>query len=165
LAPTTSNLLRAGNGYYDAFGFAVDMQKASGLGEKAREYYQKVIEANPGVLEAKTKMAMTYVATPNPMQGIRLLREVLAEDPKNELALFNLGLLSMRSNQYDKAIERFKQIIGMNPDNMQAQYYLGVSYAESGKKEEARKILNLVKQREPDPAVQASVDEYLQKLN
>ena len=124
-----------------------------------------MIDANPGVLEAKTKMAMTYVATPNPMQGIRLLREVLAEDPKNELALFNLGLLSMRSNQYDKAIERFKQIIEANPDNMQAQYYLGVSYAESGKKEEAKKILNLVKQREPDPAVQASVDEYLQKLN
>ena len=34
IAPTTVNLLRAANGYYDAFGFAVDMQKASGLGEK-----------------------------------------------------------------------------------------------------------------------------------
>jgi tetratricopeptide (TPR) repeat protein len=165
LNPLTPNLLRAGNGYYDAFGFAVDSEKAGFLGEKAREYYQKVLDRNPGILEAKTKMAMTYVTTANPMQGILLLREVLAEDPKNEPALFNLGILSMRSGQYDKAIDRFQQIIRLNPDNTQAQFYLGVSYFETGKKEEARKVFTLVKQKETDPAVQASVTEYLQKLN
>ncbi|MES2733325.1 MAG: tetratricopeptide repeat protein [Bacteroidota bacterium] len=165
LEPTTPNLLSAGNSYYDAFGFAVDTEKANRFGEKAREYFQKVLDKNPSILEAKTKMAMTFVSTSNPMQGILLLREVIAEDPKNELALFNLGLLSIRSNQYGKAIDRFLQIVQLNPDNMQAQYYLGVCYIETGKKEEARKVFNLVKLKEADPAVQASVAEYLKKLN
>jgi len=71
----------------------------------------------------------------------------------------------MRSGQYDKAIDRFQQIIRLNPDNTQAQFYLGVSYFETGRKEEARKVFTLVKQKETDPAVQASVTEYLQKLN
>jgi tetratricopeptide (TPR) repeat protein len=164
LEPSTANLLQAGNGYYDAFGFIVDAARANQFGEKAREYYVKVLDKNPGLLEAKSKMAMTYITTASPMQGIMLLREVIAEDPKNELALFNLGLLSIRSNQYDKAIERFKQIIQINPDHLQAQYYLGVCYAETGKKQEARKVFNLVKEKETDPAVQASVAEYLQKL-
>ena len=164
LEPTISHLLQAGNGYYDAFGFTVDAERANQFGEKARDYYLKVLDKNPGVLEAKSKMAMTYITTSSPMQGIMLLREVIAEDPKNELALFNLGLLSIRSNQYDKAIERFRQIIQINPDHTQAQYYLGVCYAETGDKKEARKVFTLVKKQEMDPAIQASVEAYLKKL-
>jgi tetratricopeptide (TPR) repeat protein len=163
--PTLANLLKAGNGYYDAFGFTVDTERANQYGEKARNYYLKVLDKNPEVLEAKSKMAMTYITTANPMQGIMLLREVITADPKNELALFNLGLLSIRSNQYDKAIERFRQVIQINPEHMQAQYYLGVCYIETGKKAEARKVFQLVKEKESDPAVQASVAEYLEKLN
>jgi outer membrane protein len=144
--PTLANLLKAGNGYYDAFGFTVDTERANQL-------------------EAKSKMAMTYITTANPMQGIMLLREVIATDPKNELALFNLGLLSIRSGQYDKAIERFRQVIQINPEHMQGHYYLGVCYVETGKKAEARKAFLLVKEKESDPAVQASVAEYLEKLN
>jgi outer membrane protein len=163
--PTLANLLKAGNGYYDAFGFTVDTERANQYGEKARNFYLKVLDKNPEVLEAKSKMAMTYITTANPMQGIMLLREVIAADPKNELALFNLGLLSIRSGQYDKAIERFQQVIQINPEHMQAQYYLGVCYVETGKKAEARKVFQLVKEKESDPAVQASVAEYLEKLN
>ena len=165
LVPTPARWLVAGNGYYDAFGFAADAKKAARYGEKARAYYQRVLDNNPRALEAKAKMAMTYVTTSNPMQGIALLREVLAEDPKNEMALFNLGLLSIRSSQYDKAIARFEQIIAANPDHVQAHYYLGVCYVETGRKEEARKVFDWVQQRDSDPALQASVDEYLKKLN
>ena len=44
------------------------------------------------------------------MQGIMMLREVLEEDPKNELALFNMGMLSIQSGQYDKAVERLVEL-------------------------------------------------------
>ncbi|MBC7920769.1 MAG: tetratricopeptide repeat protein [Ferruginibacter sp.] len=165
LEPTEANLLQTANGYYDAFGFAADAGRATQLGEKARGYYQKVLAIRPDFLEAKAKMAMTYVTSDNPMQGIALLREVIAEDPDYELALFNLGLLSIRSGQYDKAIERFERIIELNPDNGQAQFYLGVSYAETGRKQEAKRLFTLVKQRETDPAILASATEYLQKLD
>lgn len=162
--PSVQIWTRIGDSYYKAFTFATDGQKAGKMGEKAREYYQKVLQQKPDELDVKAKMAMTYVSTSSPMQGIALLREVLQKDPNNELALFNLGLLSMQSGQYDKAVDRFEQVVKRNPANDQAQFYLGISYAEKGDKEKAIQILKTVKQKNKDAAVQTTVDEYLEKL-
>ncbi|GGC08288.1 tetratricopeptide repeat protein [Dyadobacter sediminis] len=165
LSPTIDNLVRTGDRYYEAYGFAVDDQKAKNLGAKTREYYQKAIDQNPGLLAAKANMAMTYVNTENPMQGILMLREVIDTDPTNELALFNLGILSMRSNQYSKAADRFRQILTNNPANTKAKFYLGLTLVELGDKEQARKILSEVKKEEKDPVIQQAIGELEDRMN
>ena len=164
LSPKVENYLRAGDRYYEAYGFATDEEKAKKLGEKTRSYYQKALDQNPELLSAKANMAMTYVNTPSPMQGIMLLREVLEADPTNELALFNLGILSMRSNQYTKAVERFQQILLSHPQNTKAQFYLGVCLVELGRTEEAAKVLADVKQKEKDPVIQQAIDELEKRI-
>lgn len=164
LEPTEQNLLRAGDRYYDAFSFAAESKKTVNLGVKTREWYQKALDKNPNLLNAKANLAMTYVSTETPMQGILLLREVLAADPTNELALFNLGLLSMRSNQYEKAIERFQQLLKVHVANSKARFYLGVSLAQTGKNKEALKELSIVKEQEKDPAIQAAIAELEKEL-
>lgn len=164
LDPSEQNLLRAGDRYYDAFGFATDDKKSANLGVKTREWYQKALDKNPNLLNAKANLAMTYVSTETPMQGIMLLREVLANDPTNEVALFNLGLLSMRSNQYEKAIERFRQLLKVHPNNSKARFYLGVSLAQTGKNKEALEELSVVKGQEKDPTIQAAIAELEKEL-
>lgn len=164
LAPVQENILRAGDQYFEAYGFAVDEKKSAYLGEKTRELYQKALEKNPNLLAAKANMAMTYVNTQTPMQGIMLLREVLQQDPTNELALFNLGMLSMRSGQYSKAIDRFRQILVNDPTNRRAQFYLSVSLVETNQKEEARKVLADVKANEKDPQIQAAIKELEERV-
>ena len=164
IAPSVESWLRAGDRYYEAFGFVMEEAKSSEFGEKTRSFYQKALKENPTLLAAKANMAMTYVNTPSPMQGIMMLREVLDADPTNELALFNLGILSMRSNQYSKAVDRFKQILVNNPANTKAQFYLAVSLVELGKSEEARKVLTEVKQKEKDPTIQQAIAELEQRL-
>ncbi|WP_460635016.1 tetratricopeptide repeat protein [Larkinella harenae] len=164
LAPTEANLLRAGDLYYEAYGFAVDNQKLANLGQKTRDFYQKALDSNPNLLAAKANMAMTYVTSETPMQGIMMLREVLKDDPTNELALFNMGLLSMRSGQYNRAVERFQAILSNHPDNTKAQFYLAISLGEMGRKEEARQLLDKVKAREKDPTIQAAIKELEQNL-
>ncbi|WP_420150888.1 tetratricopeptide repeat protein [Spirosoma sp.] len=162
--PTERNLLRAGDQYFEAYTFAVDNKKTALTGQKTREFYQKALAKNPNLLSAKANMAMTYVNTDTPMQGIMMLREVLQQDPTNELALFNLGLLSMRSNQYERAIERFRQILVNNPSSRKAQFYLGISLAEAGQKAEAKQVLEQVKQQEKDPQILAAIREYEERL-
>lgn len=162
--PTERNLLRAGDSYFEAYTFAVDAKKTASLGEKTRTFYGQALAKNPDLLSAKANMAMTYVNTDNPMQGIMLLREVIKQDPTNELALFNLGLLAMRSNQHEKAVERFRQILVNNPSSRKAQFYLGISLAEAGQKEEARQVLAQVKKQEKDPQILAAVREYEERL-
>ncbi|QSE97973.1 tetratricopeptide repeat protein [Fulvivirga lutea] len=162
--PNKANWLKTGNTYYEAYGFAMDKNKQEMLGAKAREYFNKVLTEDASDLSAKNKLAMTYLSTSNPMQGIMMLRDILETDPKNEEAMFNLGILSMQSGQYDKAVERFSGLVAVYHNNTQAQFFLGVSYLEVGNKEKAKEQFNLVKSMDKDPSVQATVDSYLEDL-
>jgi outer membrane protein len=145
-------LLKAANAYFEAFQFAVsvDTKRADVYGAKAREYFQKVIEKNPKNYSAKANMAMTYTVTQNPMQGITLLREILAEDEDNEAALFNLGVLSMRSGQTDKAIQRFEKLLQVNPNYIEARLLLAQSWMTTGEKEKAKQVLDIITQSKAD---------------
>ena len=56
------------------------------------------------------------------MQGILLIREVLKSEPENTFAIMSLGKLSIQSGQYDKAIERFRQVLDLQKDNIEAKF-------------------------------------------
>ncbi|MGE0589414.1 MAG: tetratricopeptide repeat protein [Cyclobacteriaceae bacterium] len=161
---TRESHLKAGNSYYDAYTFALDAKKQNEMADKTREYLGKVLEAEPGNLEVKTKIAMTYLSSQNPMQGIMMLREVLETDPKNEQALFNMGMLSIQSGQYERARERLEELISYYPDHIQGHLLLGVAYMNTRDKNKAREQFELVKKLDSDPAVQAAADSYLKDL-
>lgn len=160
---TEESWFKAGDSYYQAYTFALDANKQSSLGEKAREKFQRVLDINPGNLTAKTKMAMTYLSTA-PMQGVAMLREVLEADPKNELALFNMGMLSIQSGQHDKAINWLSQLVEVNPGHTQGNLLLGIAYMNTNQKKKARAQFEKVKDMDKDPAVQATADSYLKDL-
>ncbi|PWK27368.1 tetratricopeptide repeat protein [Arcicella aurantiaca] len=163
--PSENNLMKAGGLYYEAFTYALQSDKTVKMGEKAREVYQKVLDKNPNNLLAKTNMAMTYTATQTPMQGITMLREVIAKEPDYEPALFSLGILSIRSNQFGKAVDRFKQILKNNPANSKAALNLGYCLAELDRKEEATQILEKVLKNSQDPQEKAAANDILSKLH
>lgn len=156
---------KAADQYFEAFSFAATEDRSKELGGKARSLYNQVLQNNPANLDAKTNLAMTYIATGDqPMQGVQLLREVITTDPNNEKALFNLGILSIQSGQYDKAVERFRHLVEVNPKHVQGNFYLAVSLAETGKKAEARQVFTNAKKLDDNPEFQASVDTELEKL-
>src|SRR5690606_6468109 len=155
---------KAGNTYYEAYGFAMTPEKTSYLADKTREYLGKVLEQDPSRLDVKTKIAMTHVSSSNPMQGITMLREILEEDPTNESALFNMGVLSMQSGQYKMAAERFEELVAHHPGNIEGQFFLGVSYYESKQQNKAKTQLQLVRDMTQDPQILAGVENYLDRL-
>jgi tetratricopeptide (TPR) repeat protein len=161
---TKESWIRAGDQYYQAYTLALDQVRQERFAVKTREYYTKVLEADPGMLDIKAKMAMTYLSAPSPMQGIVLLREVLEEDPDNELALFNLGMLSIQSGQYDLAVQRLEALLKVNPGHAQGHLLLGIALMNVGNKGAAREHFELVKEMDKDPAVQATVESYLKDL-
>ncbi len=164
IEPSESNLMKAGGLYYEAFTYALESDKTAKMGEITRGIYQKVIDKNPNNLLAKTNMAMTYTATQTPMQGILMLRDVIAKEPDYEPALFSLGILSIRSNQFGKAVDRFKQILKNNPSNLKAALNLGYCLAELDRKEEAQKILEQVLEKSNDPQEKSAANEILSKI-
>jgi outer membrane protein len=164
LKPEKRNYINAGDAFFDASTFALDQEKSAKLGEKAQEYYKKVLSSEPANLEVKTKLAKTYIST-EPMTGVRMLKEVVKEDPDNEEALYNLGILSIQSKQFNKAVERFEVILKNNPDHLEAQFRIGYSYMMLGEKQKARDAFEKVKKLSQDPQVQSTVDTYIKELN
>lgn len=160
------SFLKAADAYYDAFGFAMNDQKRSSLAERCREYYSKYLQLRPDDLDAKSRMAMTYVQSENPMQGIALLREVLVEDESNRTAIFNLGLLSITSGQYDKAEERFAKLIELDDSDAEAHFYLGYTLYEKGEGEKAKKEFEQVisLEKDSDNELVVSANNYLELL-
>ena len=155
---------KAGNTYYEAFGFAMSPEKTAYLASKTREYLGRVLELDPSRLDLKTKIAMTHVSSSNPMMGITMLREILEENPTHELALFNMGILSMQSGQYKIAVERFETLVAHYPENIEGQFYLGISYFESKQNKKAKEQLELVKGLTNDPQILAGIDNYLDRI-
>jgi Flp pilus assembly protein TadD len=93
-----------------------------------------------------------------------MLREVLAVDPKNELALLNMGMLSIQSWQYERAVSRLQELVKVNPNNIQGRLLLGIALMNSGDRPGAKEQFEKVKQLDNDPAVQATVESYLKDL-
>jgi Flp pilus assembly protein TadD len=162
--PSMENLIFAGDNYYNAFNFAIDQSKRKFLAEKVQEYYTRVLNENSSLLNVKSKLAMTYVVGSNPMQGIMMLREVLEEDPNNELAVYNMGMLAINSGQLNKAIERFEKLKILDPENPEAHFYLGYCFFELGNKESAKAHFKKVLELGISGELVDSSEEYLKRI-
>lgn len=163
--PSLENLQIAGDGYYEAFNFSVDQAKRKFLAEKAQQYYYRVLEENSSLLTVKSKLAMTLVTGSNPMQGIMMLREVLEEDPNNELAIYNLGMLAITSGQLDRAIDRFEKLKQLDSSNPEAHFYLGYCFFELGKKEESEPYFQKVLDMEISGDLVIASEDYLKRIH
>lgn len=162
--PGINYILRAGQAYFEAQAYAINPKKASMLGAKARIYFENALTQDPNNLLVKTNLAMTYVDTPTPMKGITLLREVIEQEPTYIPALFNLGILSIKSNQFGKGQERFAQILKLDPNNFKAALNLGFCLAQLDKKDEAKKILNQVILKSKNPEELKAAKELLAEM-
>lgn len=156
--------LKAGDLFTDAYQSTKDSLAQPALVQKAIETYQKALELQPGSLDAKTGLGVAYVSgTPNPMQGITLLLEVVKKDPKNVKANLNLGLFSIKSGQFDKAVNRFKTVIEVKP-TPDVWFYLASAYENLGQKGEAIAAYEKSKQLAADPNLTRFVDHKVQEL-
>jgi tetratricopeptide (TPR) repeat protein len=163
--PTEKHWLNAAYRYFDGFKSANDSLAMKALVDKAILCYNKVLEFNPKNLDAKTDLGVCYAeGTSNPMQGIMLLREVVAANPKHETAQLNLGFLAVKSGQYDKAIARFDTVLMINPKNIEVYSYLGDVFLKKGDKEKAITNFEKYKSYLTDTIRISQVDSYIKEI-
>ena len=158
------NWVLAGDQLTTAYQTTQDSTSQPTLVQKAITAYQAALKLNPASLNAKTGLGSAYVSgTANPMQGIQLLLEVVKEDPKNVKANTNLGLFSMRSGQFDKAVTRFKTVIEQKPDP-EAWFYLATSYENLGQNKDAILAFEKSKELAANPGLSNFVDQKIKAL-
>jgi len=167
--------LNAGSRFNDAFKATQDTALRPAYVANAIEALKHATALKPADLDAKSNLGIAYVnqtalgvADPDggsPMQGIMLLRDVVAKDPSNMKANMSLGLFGMQSGQFDKAVERFKNVIASNKNaGVEPYFYLAECYKQLGQKQEAIAAYQKCKDMIDDPAVRQKLDDYIKEL-
>ena len=157
--------LNAGNAFRAAYNAVQDTSISNPLTANAIHAYQQVLEQDPENLDAKAGLGAAYVGgSANPMAGITLLQEVVKANPKHLDANKSLGLFSMQSRQFDKAIERFLTVVELSPD-AESYFYLATSYENIGLKKEAIVAFEKSKQLAADPTLNQFIDRKIEELS
>lgn len=100
----------------------------------------------------------------NPMQGIGMIEKVIQKDSDNEKAQLALGIFSIKSAQYTKAIYRLNKVLQINPSFNEAYIYLAEVYESMGDKKVAVEKLKKYCSTIKDTVILNSIHQYIHKL-
>ncbi|MDP1725162.1 MAG: tetratricopeptide repeat protein [Bacteroidota bacterium] len=155
----------AGLKYYEFAATCQDTSMQVYAANQAIFAFEKVVMLNENNLEAKNALANCYIQTSSDiMKAVQLLKDVTNRDSFNVEAHYTLGMLSMRSGQWDKAITRFEKCVAIQPFNAEYHYFLGEAYSQSGKKNEAIREFETFRGLVPDEEVKKNIDITINKL-
>jgi len=79
--------------------------------------------------------------------AIEQLRKTLDIDPNFAHAYFHLGLTQLRKGAFLEAVAEFQRAVALSPNVTDYKGGLGYAYARAGKRVEARKLLDELKER------------------
>lgn len=160
-----SDWLKAGDLFSSAYQSTQDSLMQPGLVAKAVGAYQKALELKPDNLDAKTGLGVAYVngGAASPMQGIGLLLDVVKQDPNNVKANMSLGLFSIKSGQFDKAVNRFQKVL-VQQQTPDAWFYLATCFENLGQKDDAVKAYQRSKELAADPGFSNYIDKRISEL-
>jgi len=97
------------------------------------------------------------------MKGILQMRSLADKNPENADLQWNMGLFSMQSGQYEKAVTRFEKVISLDAQRLNAYMQMAVSYVALQDTSGARNVLStLIEKSEGDLQERAVV--MLEKL-
>ena len=106
---------------------------------QAKDLFERSLKVNPANDSAKVGLGATFLFgfSQSPMEGILKIREVVERDSTNVYAQLTLGQASIVSGQLDKAAERFKKVVVLQPANLEALLSLADVYERQGNKKAA----------------------------
>ncbi len=114
LSQDQADWFQAGHFYYDAME-AMGGEPRFAAAQSAATAYEKGLEIGPDDLNIRTAMAMSYLNTRAPMQGVQQIRQVLETDPDHLQGNFYYGVMLSQINRLDQAraqFERVKELVG-----------------------------------------------------
>lgn len=102
---------------------------------RAAMAFQHAISFAPDDVSHQINLALTYTENPpagEPMKGILMLRELQTKFPENVSILNSLAKLALKTNQFDRALQRLKQAEALEPDNPATLCMLAKAYEGTG---------------------------------
>lgn len=127
--------------------------------------YEEAVKQDTSDVDLRLKLAEAYIqGSQEPMKGVAILKELENKHPNDINILMSLGRLSIQSGQLDKAKERLKKILTLEPQNREAIYFLAITEAQLGHTEEAIRLFELCKLMVNNEDFNKEIDEIVKNL-
>ena len=98
-----------------------DFLSASHKMEEAISYYKKILEINPKRADVYFSLAVIYFNLQDFKKCEDENNKVLIFDPKNQMALYNLGAIAATRGNKEKATEYWNNVISINAESETGQ--------------------------------------------
>ena len=137
------------------------------IAANAKVLLEKALVINPNNDSAIINLGACYLfgnISDNPMQGILKVKEVVDKNPQNIYGNMMLGLGGKKSGQYPKAIERFLNILKLEPKNMEAMVNLAECYELSNQNSLAIEWYTKMKGILNNPEAKDAIDKRITAL-
>ena len=89
-------------------------------------------QANSDVLRAKNSLARIHLARHETEEAEKYLDEILRDNPKNNDARFQKGVLQLERGEGSEAVAQFRAVLNENPGSVPAMLRLAEAYIVSG---------------------------------
>lgn len=123
-----------------------DEKLAAELNKYTEQLLNDALQLEPENKDALNNLAMVEIyRKEDVMNGVQKLLKVVRIDNNNEMALYQLGILAVKSGQTDKAIERFEKLVSLQPQNKEYHKNLALLYGQKGNTSKAERHAALAK--------------------
>lgn len=119
---------------------------------EAREQFQRSIELTPSQSESYFRLGLIELDMKNLGEAADDLHLALAREPKHAGALSALGRVAFEQKRYSEAIDLLQNALAIDDSLHEAHYYLGLTFARLGRKEDADAQLQIATRLEHDEA-------------
>ena len=133
---------------------------------QAKDLFERSLKINPDNDSSKVGLGACYLfgnISPNPMEGITKIMEVIEKDSTDTYAQITLAKGSMLSGQGDKAIDRLLFVNRLHPENIEAILLLAEIYERKNDKTAAadwyRKSLLFIKRPDARMEIEKRMNE------
>jgi tetratricopeptide (TPR) repeat protein len=130
---------------------------------RARSVLEKALELSPDLARAHFFYAKVLRADGNYDGAADHLRKVLAQYPRDRVALNDLGRILFLKRQYADAVKVLESVLAIDPEDLQAHYNLMLCYNGLGNEKLAKEHQARYLRFKADESAQTITDSYRQQ--
>jgi tetratricopeptide (TPR) repeat protein len=116
----------------------------------SKQNIQRALILKPDYLDAVYLLSQVQTQNREINNAIQSTKVAIQIDPSNPVMFFQLGLLYYNNKDYVNAGEAFAKAVSINGQYANAKYFLGLSYAMTGQRQEAIKEFEDLSITNPD---------------
>lgn len=140
----------AGGTFFNALSSSQDPDIRSYCAQQAVKAFENAAAIAPQKVEHSVNQALIYAENPppdNPMKAVMMLRELESKHP-NEVSVYNaLGRLAIKTNQWERAIERLEKARSLDKNNLNTPCLLAKAYEGAGNTAKANEFARICNNR------------------